>query len=252
MNLQQGMARRQVWTAGPHSKQTSECGRTTTMVGDGDAVPVSPWLQTSPILHIPAKAALVKVPGHHMTFLPRDPAFVVGSHVACKAWESQDLTSDTNCMWESLRSPFSFIIQGSQNSEKPFYLWSQLLQCSAKGRVRERPGMTRCTHPTAPPKGVGWTALTSSSTDVTTCSEILPSKEAHPALTSRVFIGVQATWTWLTTQKIDFNLQPLQRLSPRPPQKSHCQHRPSLWLQENTFGQDIPKVTLRASQIRQG
>ena len=111
MNLQQGTARCQVWTAGPHSKQTSECGRTTTMVGDGDAVPVSPWQQTSPILHIPAKAALVKLPGHHMTFLPRDPAFVVGSHVTCKAWESQDLTSDTNCTWESPRSPFSFIIQ---------------------------------------------------------------------------------------------------------------------------------------------
>lgn len=36
--------------------------------------------QTSPVLYIPAKVALVKLSVRHGTFLPRDPAFVVGSH----------------------------------------------------------------------------------------------------------------------------------------------------------------------------
>ena len=64
-----------------------------------------------------------------------------------------------------------------------------LLQCSAKGRVRERPGMTSHNQPTATPKGVGWIAITTPSADVTTCSEILPGQEAHPDLTSEFLSG---------------------------------------------------------------
>lgn len=112
------------------------------MVGDGDAVPVSPVAgEPPPILYIPAKVALVTLPVHHMTFLPRDPAFVVSAHCFVQSLGIQDLTSDTpTARREVPKITLQFHNSGLTEFRKAILCGYNFLQCSAKG---QSPGETR-------------------------------------------------------------------------------------------------------------
>lgn len=136
--------------------------------------------------------ALVTLPVHHMTFLPRVSCICSECPLFRAKLGNPKTSLLTPTARESPKITLQFHNSGLTEFRKAILLVVTIF-CSVQQRAESRETRhDQGQHPTAPPKAMGGQHFSSPSTHVTTCSEIPGKQRSHPALTSRVFIRVQA------------------------------------------------------------
>ena len=87
--------------------------------------------------------------------------------------------------------------------------------------VGQSPRATRCDFPLVLSQWSRGTVLTSPSSDVWQCAQVIATADAHPGLGIQGFCWGSVMSAWLTTHRTDFSLQPLEvkviPYGPRPP-----------------------------------